>query len=57
MRPESLLAQYRLDLSGLTAYERLRLAAYAGLIFAPLITVFLAWLWLGPGLEQILATP
>jgi len=47
-------AQLLADLHSLTPRERLRLAGYAGLIFAPLIAAFLGWLRFGPTIEQVL---
>lgn len=42
------------DLYCLTRHERLCLGWYAGILLIPLAAVFMAWLFYGPELEQVL---
>jgi len=49
----NLLSLYLSDFNNLRRRDRLRLAAYAALIMAPLGWAVLAWLCCGPTLEQI----
>ncbi|MFA4904439.1 MAG: hypothetical protein WC600_17030 [Desulfobaccales bacterium] len=39
--------------SGGTWQDRRKMAAYAALILAPLVLIFLGWLWYGPSLMEV----